>query len=149
MTHESRLRTIKLGSAAIIGFGLFPLLALITPLSVVMELFLDIAIWPPTDGSHNLQSISERLLIAIVGGLTVGLGVLLYMLADTVYRTDPELGGKIILTGIFGWFIIDSVGSILSSPGGWFNVILNLTFLLPIAVPVLWPSEEARSAKSA
>ncbi len=146
MTHDSRIRTLKLGSSAIIGFGLIPLLALVTPLSALMELFLDIAIWPPTDGSYNLQSVSERLLIAIVGGLTLGLGLMLYMIADTVYRDDPALGGKIILTGISGWFIIDSTGSILSSSGGWFNIILNLTFLLPIAIPVLWPNQNPQTA---
>lgn len=149
MTHETRLTALKLGSLTIIGFGLLTFLSLITPLSVVLELFLDIAVWPPTDGAYDIETGSTRLLVAIVGGLSAGLGALFYMIADTVYRDDPKLGGKIMLTGIFSWFIIDSLGSALSSGGGWFNVILNLSFLALIALPILWPEAKSASSTSA
>ena len=146
MTLDSRINALKMGSIAIIAFGLITFLSLMTPLSAVLELFLDIAIWPPMDGAYDFGSSSDRLLVAIIGGLSVGLGVMLYMITDTVYRSDPSLGGKIMLAGIFSWFVIDSLGSILSSGGGWFNVILNMTFLLLIALPILWPGQESEKA---
>ena len=71
------------------------------------------------------------------------MGILLYMIADTLYRDDPKLGGRIMLAGIFSWFIVDSLGSVLSSGGGWFNVILNLSFLALIALPILWPEQKS------
>ncbi|MGI9357763.1 MAG: hypothetical protein ACR2PF_21720 [Rhizobiaceae bacterium] len=143
MTHEIRLTALKLGSITILVFGLLTFLSLVTPLSVVLELFLDIAVWPPMDGAYDTQTGSTRLLVAIVGGLSAGLGILLYMIADTIYRDDPKLGGRIMLAGIFGWFIVDSLGSALSSGGGWFNVILNLSFLALIALPILWPEHKS------
>jgi len=146
MTHETRLTALKLGSLTIVGFGLLTFLSLITPLSMVLELFLDIAVWPPTDLAYDIETASTRLLVAIVGGLCVGLGALFYVIADTVYRDDPKLGGRIMLVGISSWFIVDSLGSALSSSGGWFNVVLNLSFLAFIALPILWP--EAKKANS-
>ncbi|MDD9909588.1 MAG: hypothetical protein OXR62_07840 [Ahrensia sp.] len=145
MTQTSRITALKFGSGAIIAFGIITLLSLVSPLSAVMGLFLDLAIWPPADGAYDLISPSARLLTAIVAGLTVGLGIMLYLLATTVYPSDAKLGGRIMLAGIASWFVVDSLGSILSSSGGWFNVILNLTFLLLIALPILWPAQEQQT----
>ncbi|MGR3712230.1 MAG: excinuclease ABC subunit A [Shimia sp.] len=133
MTHDRATAALKAASifCAFIGLLMFSALIGAQPL---MALFLDL-IHLPLDGAQTFVSDSELVLGAISGGLLFGFGVMAHQVTTLVYAKDPALGGRILLRGIVGWFIVDSCGSILA--GAWFNVVLNAGFLALFVVPVL------------
>jgi len=137
MTHTTRTNALKLAALAVIAFGLLTSLALFPALQPAMGWFLDFAFWTPLSTEHQLGGDAARLWIAISGGLLAGWGATLWLVASQVYDKDPATGGRILLTGIAVWFVLDSAGSIMA--GAPFNAIMNITFLLMFEIPVLWP----------
>ena len=137
MTHTTRTNILKYASLGLIGFGLLNFLSLFTGIQPVMGWFLDLAFLSPLGSDHQLSSEAARLWIAISGGLLAGWGATLLLLSTQVYAKDPDLGKRIILTGVVVWFVIDSAGSIVA--GAPFNAVLNFGFLLMYEVPLLWP----------
>lgn len=146
MTHASAITTLKTASGICIAFGLAMVLAVMSPLSAVLNVFLDLA-HLPLDGAQALTSGTDRLLLAISGGLLVGLGAFTWQIAEHVYRPNPALGGRILIIGLLAWFIPDSTGSVAS--GAWFNVVLNSGFLALYMVPVLLARHAPLSEQSA
>lgn len=134
MTLQTSIRLLKLAGLGSALFGLAMVLALISPLKLVFDLFLDLVHWP-LDGQQALAGDSARVLAAITGGLMVGLGALVWRLAEDVYAKDPELGGRIILIGVFAWYLPDNFGSYMVGAG--FNVLLNTGFLAMFVLPIL------------
>ncbi|MEP1206000.1 MAG: hypothetical protein ABJM29_05100 [Rhizobiaceae bacterium] len=147
MTHTTRTTALKYAALAVIAFGLLSSLALFPALQPVMGWFLDLAFWTPFGTDHQLTSDAARLWIAISGGLLAGWGATLWLIASQVYAKDPVTGGRIILTGIGAWFVLDSAGSILA--GAPFNAVMNISFLLMFEIPVLWPKGKPTSASLA
>lgn len=146
MSHQSSLKMLKAASLLLVGFGLLFFLSVFTPVSGLSRLFLDLVIWP-FDGQQSLGATETRLMIAISGGLLAGWGVMFWLVTTQVYATNPALGGRIILPGIVTWFVIDSLGSILA--GASVNALLNITFLVIFALPVvLRSSDDAKGADS-
>ena len=78
---------------------------------------------------------------AISGGLLIGWGLMLWMLATRLYPKDSELAKQLIVTSVLAWFVVDSTGSILS--GAPLNALLNVSFLLIFCVP-LWLAGRSR-----
>ena len=142
MTHETRILMLKIAGAGLVAFGLLLPLSLLPAFSGVMPVLLDMAIWPLLDGAQAFDATETRLLAAISGGLCVGLGVVFYLVADRVFRHDAQLGRALVLWPTLGWFVVDSLGSVLA--GGAANVIWNILFLALLVAPVLWPRGSAR-----
>jgi hypothetical protein len=134
MTHDTATKALKLAAIGTVIFGLAMVLALVSPLHLGLEVFLDLVHWP-LDGQQDLNSASAHVLAAISGGLLVGTGTLIWGITTEVYRKTPKLGGRIILTGVLAWYLPDSFGSYMV--GAWFNVVLNTGFLALFAVPIL------------
>jgi hypothetical protein len=134
MTHDTASKALKLAALGTVLFGLGMVLALVSPLRVALELFLDLVHFP-LDGQQALDSDSTHVLAAISGGLLVGTGSLIWGITTEVYSKAPKIGGRIILTGILAWYLPDSFGSYMV--GAWFNVVLNTVFLAMFAVPIL------------
>ena len=134
MTLDTSTRLLKLAALSSILFGLAMVAALVSPLKLVFDVFLDLAHYP-LDGDQSLTGDSARVLAAITGGLMCGLGALVWRLATDVYATDPARGGNIILIGVAAWYLPDSFGSYMV--GAWFNVVLNTGFLAMFALPVI------------
>lgn len=88
--------------------------------------FLQIAYWPVHDVSHEL-TLPAPLLVAISGGLTAGLGGMVWALGTHVAGTAPDAATKVTQTAAWCWFCTDSIASILV--GAPFNAVLNLSFL--------------------
>ncbi len=142
MDHDPTARVLKIASAVVIGFGFVGAAAALPALSGPMRLLTDIAFWP-LDGAQSLAAPETRLFSAIGGGLTVGLGVAMWMLATRLYPREPDLARSMILASMGSWFVVDSIGSTLA--GAPVNVLLNLGFLLAFVVP-LWGAKRGTAA---
>ena len=93
----------------------------------VAKIFLQIAYWP----IHSIPSdlmVPVPLLLAITGGLTAGLGAMVWALGTHVAPVSPSAATKVTQISAWTWFCTDSTASILA--GAPFNVALNLSFLL-------------------
>ncbi|GAA6207785.1 hypothetical protein NBRC116601_10780 [Cognatishimia sp. WU-CL00825] len=140
--------SIKMLNAVSIGtalFGIAMVLALFTPLAQVLDVFLDLAHFP-LDAQQSANTETERLLVAICGGLLVGLAVLVWMVTNLVYAENPALGARIIATGLLAWFFPDSIGSAVA--GAWFNIFMNSLFLLLFLWPLRGSLQSARNANT-
>ncbi|MEP4038960.1 MULTISPECIES: excinuclease ABC subunit A [unclassified Pseudophaeobacter] len=143
MTLDTSIRLLKLAALGSALFGLAMVLALISPLKLVFDTFLDLVHWP-LDGQQALAGDSARVLAAITGGLMVGLGALIWRITEDVFAKDPKTGGRIILIGVIAWYLPDSFGSYMVGAG--FNVVLNTGFLAMFVLPVLLHRQTIKTA---
>ena len=91
-----------------------------------MTLLADIVIWP-LDGVQDLGSAETRVMCAIGGGVMCGWGLTLWQVAEHVVPANPAAARAIAMTGIYGWFAVDSLGSVLA--GAPLNAVLNISFV--------------------
>lgn len=143
MSFETRLMWLKAVGALLVVVGAFFAWTTIGPIAGINVLFIDLAVLP-IDGAQNYAATETRLLAAIVGGLTAGVGAAIYLIARHVYAKDPDLGRKIILSFVLVWFVVDSLGSVLS--GAPFNVVLNFSLLILMILPLVWVKPDAETA---
>ncbi len=136
MSLDARVRFLTITViCALIVPGLLMIIDLALPKPVMMPVFLDFA-FQPTDGGQPVETGAARLLAAILAGIAIGFGTLIWQIAAKVFRSDPALGTAILVPGILAWFVTDSLASILA--GAWFNAVLNLGFLAVLLFPILW-----------
>ena len=146
MTLSARILFLKIAAGALlIGPGLLMILAPVTPTLGLVERFLDLA-HQPLDGAQAIAGDAAFLLNAILGGVLVGFGLMIWLAAERVYRNDPALGRSLILIPLFGWFISDSLGSVIA--GAWFNTVLNTAILAIFIAPLAAPSRNAQATQS-
>jgi hypothetical protein len=134
METASTLRWLKLASAIVIGFGILTALAALPWAAGPTVLLTDLILFP-LDGGQSLSAAETRILVAILGGVLAGWGVLFWLVATQVYAQHPALGRRLILTSIGIWFCIDCTASVLADAP--FNVLLNVPFLAMFVLP-LW-----------
>lgn len=132
MTPTTAATWLKYDAIFVIGFGVMMAAAALPALAAPTTLLLDLVFFP-LDAAQPIDTPSLRLLSAICGGVLVGWGVLLWLVADRLAARDPGLARSMILLSLGAWFVVDSTGSVLS--GGHWNVLGNLGFLLLFAVP--------------
>ena len=145
MNLNMRIAAIKIAAAALlIGPGLIMATAPISPLAGLVDAFLDLA-HQPVDGGQKVESDAGRLLNAILGGILVGFGVMIWMVAERVFRIDQTLGRAIILVPLLSWFVTDSLGSILA--GAWFNAVINVAIITAFLAPLLGARPEGAVAQ--
>jgi hypothetical protein len=134
MTEVMIQKWLKTAAIIVILFG--PIVSLAAhPLTAALNgMFVDLAFWP-FDGQPTMEAPATRLLSAITGGLTLGWGMMIYLLAAKLYHKDPQLTGSIILTSILTWFVTDSIGSAVA--GAPANALINTVFLAMFLVPIL------------
>ena len=136
MHLKTRIAWLKTGSAITIGFGVIIAAAAIPALQAPTGLLLDL-VYLPLDGAPSTGGSAARLLSAISGGVLIGWGLMMWLLATTLYAKEPQLCRRIILTSIISWFVVDSSMSIAA--GAILNAFLNIGFLLVFALPVWKP----------
>jgi hypothetical protein len=134
MTDVMRQKWLKNAAILVILFG--PVVSIAAhPLTAGLNgMFVDLVFWP-FDGLPTMEAPATRLFSAIAGGLTMGWGLMIYLLATKFYPREPQLTGSIILTSVATWFVTDSIGSAVA--GAPANVLVNLVFLLIFLVPTL------------
>lgn len=133
MSFESRVRWLKVGAAVTVAFGLLVAIAALPALSGPAALLLDL-IYFPLDGAEATGAPADRLLSAIAGGVMVGWGTMIWIVAGELYPENPALGRRLILSSVITWFVVDSTMSVAA--GAALNVVGNLGFLLVFVVPV-------------
>ncbi|WP_170351269.1 hypothetical protein [Ruegeria atlantica] len=111
----------------LIGAGALFALAGLSILHPVAYLFLKVAYWPMQEVAPDM-AIPSPLLLAITGGLTVGLGGMSWALGTYVAPISPDAAQRVTWVATWSWFCTDSTFSILV--GAPFNAVLNLTFLV-------------------
>ena len=134
MSFQTSLTWLKTSSILLIVLGALFSWTTTGPLAGMNLALVDFVVFPP-DGGQSYNAVETRLLSAIAGGLTAGFGMAFWVMTQYIYAKDPALGRRVILTSIFTWYIIDSIGSVLS--GVPFNVVANLSFLAMFALPVV------------
>ena len=140
MTVNSRVLLLKvLAFLLLIGPGLMMILGFKGPFMPAVNAFLDFA-HQPYDGQTAVSGQAGFLLNAILGGILIGFGTMIWMVAEHVFRGSPGLGRKIILTALLAWFFTDSLGSVLA--GAWFNAVINLAILVLFLIPLMMGKRE-------
>lgn len=134
MTEVSRQKWLKNAAILVILFGPVVSLAAHHLTAGLNGMFVDMAFWP-FDGLPTMDAPATRLFSAIAGGLTMGWGVMIYLVATKLYPKEPRLAGSIILTSVLTWFVTDSIGSAVA--GAPANALINLVFLVIFLVPIL------------
>lgn len=124
MTKEQQ--KMRLNGIIIAALGLALAAAVLSPLYPLAKLFLNLAHWPFASAPDTPEA-SLRLTMAISGGLTAGIGAMMYSIATEVMPSAPKAGRKVILQTALVWFAVDSTFSILA--GAPMNAALNLIFL--------------------
>lgn len=133
MSIERTITYLKIASGIVIGFGLLGFLSVWPTLAMPIENLLDLIFWP-IDSQQTLSTPESLLLLAIASGVLVGWGAMMWLVATQLYETNPKLARTIILTSIASWFVIDSVGSVIS--GAPINVFFNLGFVALFYLPL-------------
>jgi len=136
MSSINRVRWLRFGCVLTAGFGLLIAASAVPALAAPVAFLFDLVFFP-VDGAPLVAGHDARLLAAISGGLMVGLGVMLWIVATELYVRDPALGRRLILYGIGSWFVVDSTMSIAA--GAPLNVLGNVAFLLVFCLPVWSP----------
>lgn len=121
------------------AFGPFATLGTMESTSEPARLALDILSWP-IDGQQSYDFPSMRFLSALTGGFLFGWGVMIWCLRLWVYDTASEGVRKTVITSLLAWFILDSIGSIMSGTPS--NAFFNIFFLVLLVGP-MWRSAKA------
>lgn len=140
MQQQATLRWLKFACLSVIGFGLLGVLATVPALSGVTRVFIDLAFWP-VDRVPGMPTPESKLLWAILNGIIIGWGVLLWQVTTKVYVNHPDVGRGMILTSVGIWFVVDSAGSVAA--GAPVNALLNITCLLMFFIPLWRPARHA------
>lgn len=126
----SDLQSALLRNGIIIAaIGLVFALAVLPIFHPAAWLFLQLAYWPLTDVPEALAA-PAGLLVAITGGLTMGIGAVMWALGTYVTPISAGAARWVTTTMGWAWFSVDSTASILA--GAPMNVVLNLVFLVLI-----------------
>ena len=141
MQKQSVIAILKIASAAVVGFGIVIAMAAYPPTAEIARFLLDLVIWP-IDGVQSVSGSEIRLLSAVSGGVMVGWGILLWLVATRLYPKEPGLAKTMILASIWTWFGVDSLASILA--GVPLNALLNISFLVLFSWPLLRTSGQLR-----
>ena len=132
-TLESAQRGLKVAAVVTVATGLFFAVASTAATDGAVRQLLDVVFFRLGDGPAELSD-SHHLVNAILGGVMVGWGVMIWLLVDQLVPVAPQQLKRILSVGLLCWFVVDSTGSIAS--GGWPNAVLNVGFLGMFLVPL-------------
>ena len=142
MSEKTTIIWLEAASLVLIAVGIVIAAAAVPALSGPAGLLIDIAIWP-FDGAQTLAGAEARLLCAISGGMLVGWGALMALVAVRLYARDPALARTMIAVSMITWFVVDCAASVAA--GAPVNAVLNVGFLALFAVPLLFGSASGSS----
>ncbi|GAB5463035.1 hypothetical protein [Hoeflea alexandrii] len=118
---------LKAAAGIVIGVGLLLAAGALPPLAAPVVFLADLIIWP-LDGLQTLGAPETRVFMAISGGVMVGWGVTLWKLAEHLMAEHPAAVRSITMTGLYSWFVVDSIGSIAA--GVPLNAVANVSFVV-------------------
>lgn len=136
MTLVKATLWLKFASWTLISFGVLGAISAQPSLNFLSRPFIQMALWPFNQPSDMLST-ETRLIWAILGGISIGWGVMVLQLTTKLLHKETEAIRSIMLTSTIAWFITDGAASILSGAG--FNAVLNIGFLALFLIPIWRP----------
>lgn len=142
MHSQTTSKWLRAASALVVGFGVLIVLATYPATAGLTMFLIDFILWP-IDGTQSGITSELRLVFAISGGVMVGWGIMLWLIATRLYPREPQLARSMILVSVGIWFVVDSAASIVA--GAPLNALLNTSFLLMFGLP-LWRAPGSTAA---
>ncbi len=139
MKKELSRLWLRAASVLVVVFGLVSAAASFPPTSGPW-LFLFDLLKGPLDGDPSGFDQSTRAVNAVLGGVMVGWGLLLFLLTKKAGPLEAAFVRRVILLSTLGWFAIDSLGSFLAEMPG--NAVFNLLFLAVLLPPLVFVKED-------
>ena len=133
---------LQIASALAILFGVFSVLASFPPTQGGWLLLFDLLKWP-IDGDPASFDVTGRALNAVLGGVLIGWGTLMFFLVRHLFPSNEVSLRKVLLASVISWFVFDSAGSCLAGFPG--NVILNVGFLIVFVPPLVFVKRSVTS----
>ena len=132
LNHKKYIDLLKLSSLITVITGVISVLASSPVTQRPWLLLLDFLDWPlgSSPGSFARESF---VLNAVLGGVMIGWGTLMYFVSDELQKSARML--KAMTVSLLCWFVSDSVGSFVS--GFYGNILLNILFLSMFLYPLL------------
>ncbi len=125
------LKILRYSCLYILITGTFPILAAFEVTQEPWRLFFYLLTWP-LDQSPATFEIRERQLSAVLGGVLCGWAWLMYKLShEEIFNQNVR---KFMVQSTWIWFILDSVGSVIT--GLPLNALSNISFLLALLIPL-------------
>lgn len=136
MTHKFHKFWLKITAIVVGSFSPVFFLGTVRSTSEPARWKLDVLSWP-IDGIQNYEAATTRFLSALTGGFLLGWGIMIWCLSSMVYDKAPDFVRKSVVIGLLSWFVLDSLGSIVSgnSINAFFNVIVLLIAVGPLWIP--------------
>ncbi|MEO0636762.1 MAG: hypothetical protein AAFY73_08960 [Pseudomonadota bacterium] len=134
LTLDQSVRGVKFSALVLIGFGLLTILGTTPTMAGIADWILRLVMFDFSP-AISVNTPEERLLCAILGGVISGWGMMVWMMAEGWYRSDPAIAGRTILVASSVWFVIDGTGSVLA--GAASNLVPNIGVYLILVLPVL------------
>jgi hypothetical protein len=126
------LKALRWGALIVLVTGLLPSLAIWPATEEPWRFFFDILTWP-LDSQPASFATSERQLSAVLGGVLCGWAYMMYRLADP--KIFNQQIRRLMLSSVWIWFLLDSLGSIISDIP--LNAVSNLFFLAILVLPLM------------
>ena len=143
MSDRFWVRCLAVASIGIVLFGLVAVAASHPGGAAVWGFFFDLVRWHFEAGPHQFDD-DSRLLNGISGGLLIGWGSMMTWLSLGPIARGDAGARRAAWTAITGWFVADSLGSILSDTPG--NIAFNVGIFLMFAFPLTMLGRKARAA---
>lgn len=129
--NRTALSTIKFASLITILTGAICLLGC-NPSTQGPWLWLtDLIMWP-LDGSPTTFKDESLILNAVLGGVMIGWGLLMFSLVFEL-ESNPKITNKLV-GSLLVWFFSDSIASYFANVPG--NIVLNIFFVLSFMIPL-------------
>lgn len=141
--RDTRYKLLKLACFLPALFGLVNVFAFVAPGEITPNFLFDLVFWP-LDGAQKFDQPHTKLAICTLGALMLLLSYIVWMLLEHVYYEQPSLVENIIGRGVAGWFVIETVFSLVL--GAPLNLALNSIFLVCLVGPIVVPLEEKSPA---
>ena len=138
MTREQK--RLRVNGLIVLVSGVALAITAWSPLYPLAKVFLTLAHWPFFDAPEVMDP-TGRLMLAIGGGLTAGLGAMMWSVGTQVMPVAPAQGRRVVLNTAVVWFVTDSTFSIVAGSG--FNAVLTLIFLALMLGALDWKQRDA------
>jgi hypothetical protein len=132
LNQNKYVNLLKLSSLVTILTGVLSVLASSPVTEKPWLLLLDLLDWP-FDGNPSAFTKESFILNAVLGGVMIGWGCLMFYVSDEIKKSPRLL--RAMFVSLLCWFVTDSIGSFLSGVYG--NIILNIIFLSMFLYPLM------------
>lgn len=131
MNLKTALTGLKIASLITILTGFICLIAAHPALQFPWLWLTDLIFWPLDGYPHHFKD-ETLILNAVLGGVMMGWGSLMYMLIPELVQ-NRGLRNKLFISLLI-WFVFDSTASCFANAPG--NIVLNILFLTLFIVPL-------------